>query len=49
MSINIIRIINGTEWKFSLYLDLHLRLGPKSRKTDNYSTLILSKLEAHDI
>lgn len=49
MSINIIHIINGTEWKFSLFLDIHLRLGPQSRKTDNYSTLILSKLDAHGI
>lgn len=48
MSINIIHIINGTEWKFSLYLDLHLRLGPQSQKTD-YSTLIPGKLEAHGI
>lgn len=44
MSINIIHSINGTEWKFSLYLDLNLRLGPQSQKTDNYSTLILSEL-----
>lgn len=48
MSINIIHIINGTEWKFSLYLDIHLRLGPQSRKTDNYSALILGMLEAPD-
>ena len=33
MSINIIHIINGTEWKFNLYLDLNLRLGPQSQKT----------------
>lgn len=49
MSINIIHIINGTEWKFGLYLGLHLRLGPQSQKTDNYSTLIPGESEAPGI
>lgn len=40
MSINIIHIINGTKWKFNLYLDLNWRRGPQSQKTDNYSTLL---------
>lgn len=35
MSINIIHIINGTERKFNLNLDLNLGLGPQSQQTDN--------------
>lgn len=35
MSINIIHIINGTEWKFNPNLDLNLGLGPQSQKTHN--------------
>lgn len=36
MSINIIHIINGTEWKFNPNLDLNLGLGPQSQKTHNW-------------
>ena len=48
MSINIIHITNGTKRKVSLQLDLTLGLGPQSQKPDHESTLILSKLEAHN-
>lgn len=35
MSINIIHILSGTEYKFNVYPDLNLGLGLQSQKTDN--------------